>query len=147
MWGVNALANHSEARPAEPQLRAALHNKTQITQELKWLALGYVALSIAFFVAFQKTETGALLRATASIYWMFVLPGYALSLCSRQGFVERFIIGVSVQAAVFGLASYYAGLLGWHVATHGLVLPFLSIIIGIILWWKREKTDNRHAGV
>ncbi|MEM4254073.1 MAG: hypothetical protein QXR48_01665 [Candidatus Woesearchaeota archaeon] len=122
-------------------------DKKEIIKELKWLALGYVALVIVFIIAFQNTAVVTLLRTTASVYWMFVLPGYALSLCSKQGFVERFIIGVSVQAAVFGLASYYAGLLGWHVATHGFILPLFSIIIGIILWWKSEKTDNNHSGV
>ncbi len=52
--------------------------------------------------------------------------------------LERFIIGVSVQTAIFGLASYYAGLMGWHVAMHGLVLPLVSIAVGVTLWWKRK---------
>lgn len=121
--------------------------KQEIKQELKWLALGYIALSIIFYIAFKNSSTGQILRTAAALYWMFVLPGYALSLCSKQGFVERFIIGVSVQAGVIGLASYYAGLLGWHVASHGIVLPIFSIIIGIILWWKREKTLNHHSSV
>jgi hypothetical protein len=126
---------------------SALPEKTEIIKELKWLAIGYIALSILVFIAFQQSSIAEILRITASIYWMFVLPGYALALCSKQGFVERFIIGLTVQTAAFGLASYYAGLLGWHVAMHGLVLPILSIIIGIILWWKSEKTDNRHSSV
>ncbi len=109
----------------------------QIKQELKWLAIGYIALSIIIFIAFQKSSIIEILRTTASLYWMFVLPGYTLSLCSKQGFVDRLIIGVSVQAAVFGLASYYAGLAGWHIATHGIVLPLISIIVGLILWWKK----------
>ncbi len=109
----------------------------QIKEELKWLAIGYVLFSIAIYVAFRNSSIAEILRTTAGIYWMFVLPGYALSLCSKQGFVERLIIGLSVQSAVFGLASYYAGLLGWHVATHAIVLPLISIIIGIILWRKK----------
>lgn len=111
---------------------------TKLKQELKWLALGYAVLSIAAFIAFQKSSIMEVLRTTASLYWMFVLPGYSLALCSRQGFMERIIIGVSVQTAVFGLASYYAGLLGWHIATHGAVLPAISIIIGVVLWRKRK---------
>jgi uncharacterized membrane protein len=109
----------------------------QIKEELKWLAIGYLVFSIAIYVAFRNSSIAEILRTTAGIYWMFVLPGYALSLCSKQGFVERLIIGLSVQSAVFGLASYYAGLFGWHVATHAIVLPLISIIIGIILWRKK----------
>lgn len=109
----------------------------QIKQELKWLAIGYAIFSIIVFVAFQKSSFVEILRTTASIYWMFVIPGYALVLCSKKGFAERFIIGLSVQTAVFGLVSYYAGLLGWHVATHGIILPLFSIIVGIVLWRKK----------
>ncbi len=112
-------------------------DKKELVQELKWLAIGYIILSIAIFIAFQKSSLVEILRTTASVYWLFVLPGYALMLCSKKGFVERFIIGLSVQTAIIGLASYYAGLLGWHVATHGIILPLFSIIIGIILWWKK----------
>jgi hypothetical protein len=114
-------------------------HKDQLKQELKLLALGYIVLGIIFYIAFQNSSVLQILRATAALYWMFVIPGYALSLCSKQGFVERLIIGLSVQAGVFGLASYYAGLLGWHVATHGIVLPIISIIIGIILWKRNDK--------
>ncbi len=110
---------------------------SQIKQELKWLAIGYILFSIEVFIAFQKSGFGEILRTTAGIYWMFVIPGYALSLCSKKGFMERFIIGLSVQAAVFGLAGYYAGLLGWHAATHGFVLPLISIIVGIVLWRRK----------
>ncbi|MEM4240126.1 MAG: hypothetical protein QXM31_02205 [Candidatus Woesearchaeota archaeon] len=109
----------------------------ELKQELKWLAIGYIILSIAVYVAFRNSSISEILRTTAGIYWMFVLPGYALSLCSKQGFVERLIIGVSVQAGVFGLGSYYAGLLGWHVATHAIALPIISIIAGIILWRRK----------
>jgi len=111
----------------------------QIKQELKLLGIGFVVLGIVIFIAFQKSSIVEVLRVAASLYWMFVLPGYALALCSRQGFVERLIIGISVQTAVIGLASYYAGLIGWHVATHGLVLPIISIIVGIVLWQKSKK--------
>ena len=108
----------------------------EIKKELKWLAIGFVALTIILIIAFQKTGWGSIIRTAFALYWMFVLPGYALALCSRQGFVERFIIGISVQTAVFGLTSYYVGLMGWHVATHGFVLPIFSIAVGIGLWWK-----------
>lgn len=108
----------------------------EIKKETVWLVAGLVVLSLLLFVAFQKSSVVEVLRTTASLYWLFVLPGYALALCSKQGFMERLIIGVTVQTAVFGMASYYAGLLGWHVATHGFVLPALSIIAGVFLWQK-----------
>ncbi len=108
----------------------------QIKQEFKWLAASFVILSVILMIAFQKSNIGQVIRTATSLYWMFVLPGYALALCSRQGFVERFIIGVTVQTAILGLVSYYAGLAGWPVATHGFVLPLFSILVGIGLWWK-----------
>jgi hypothetical protein len=108
-------------------------------KELKTLGIGFIALAIVIFVAFKQSSLVEVLRTAFSLYWMFVLPGYALSLCSKQGFVERLIIGTTVQVAAYGLTSYYAGLLGWHVATHGLVLPVLSIIVGIALWKKSSQ--------
>jgi len=110
-----------------------------VKQEVQYLLAGYVALSIVFFVAFRQSPLMDVLRTTASIYWMFVLPGYALALCSRQGFVDRVLIGTSVQVGVFGLASYYLSLMGWSLATHGLVLPVFSIIVGIVLWKRAQK--------
>jgi hypothetical protein len=106
--------------------------------ELRALGIGFVILTVILLVAFRQSSFLEILRTAASMYWMFVLPGYALSLCSRQPFVDRLIIGIAVQVSVFGLASYYAGLLGWRVATHGLALPLLSIVAGVVLWkkWK-----------
>lgn len=117
---------------------SALADTTQLKQEGKWLAAGFVALAIVLFVAFQKSSILEVVRTALALYWMFVLPGYALFLCSRQGFVERIIMGIAVQTAVFGIASYYAGLLGWHVATHGFVLPVFSIAVGACLWRKKQ---------
>jgi uncharacterized membrane protein len=105
-------------------------------KELKALGIGFILLTIVIFAAFRQSSVVEVLRTAFSLYWMFVLPGYALALFSKQGFVERLIIGITVQVAAYGLASYYAGLLGWHVATHGLILPIPSIIVGIVLWKK-----------
>lgn len=113
-------------------------NLDEIKKEIKWLACGFVILTILLIIAFQNTGWGQLARTAFAFFWMFVIPGYALMLCSRQGFVERFIIGLAVQTAVIGLASYYVGLMGWHVATQGLVLPLFSIAVGLILWWKNK---------
>jgi len=121
---------------------SVLPDKEAIKKEARWLAIGFIALSIALIIAFRQSPWSQSLRTAAALYWLFVLPGYALALCSRQGFVERFIIGVSVQTAVIGQASYFAGLWGWHVATHGLVLPVVSIAIGVYLWRKYEAVHH-----
>jgi uncharacterized membrane protein len=119
----------------------ALHN---VKSEIKMLGIGFVALVIILFVAFSKSTVLEVLRTAFALYWIFVLPGYALSLCSRQGFVERLIIGIGVQTAVFGLLSYYFGLAGWHIATHGIVLPLFSIIFGMVIWQRGRRNEGRH---
>ncbi len=115
-----------------------------VKTELKILGLGYIVLSIVFMIAFQKSNILEVLRVTASVYWMFVLPGYVLTLCSRQPFMERLIIGIVLQVAVFANASYYFGLLGWHVSTHGLLLPLGSIAVGILVWRYRAREHSHN---
>ncbi len=112
---------------------SALHD---LKSELKALGIGLIALTAVIWFAFPESATMQVVRTAASLYWIFVIPGYALSLCSKQPFVDRLIIGIAVQTAAYGLASYYLGLAGWHVATHGLVLPAVSIVVGVILWKK-----------
>jgi hypothetical protein len=103
------------------------------------LAIGYAVLSIIFKISFANSSLLETLRVTASLYWMFVLPGYALALCSRQDFANRLIIGTIVQVGIIGHLSYFTGLAGWHISTHGLILPLVSILIGIVLWKRSEK--------
>lgn len=111
-----------------------------LKRELTYLAIGYVILAIIFKIAFAKSSVFEVLRVSASIYWMFVLPGYALFLCSKQEFVDRIIIGIIVQVGVIGHLSYFLGLAGWHIANHGLILPLASIAIGIFLWKRSTKS-------
>ena len=108
-------------------------------EELKALGIGFIVLTAILLAGFKASPWLEVIRTAAALYWMFVIPGYVLSLCSKQGFVERLILGVTVQVALFGLLSYYAGLLGWHVATHGLILPLFSIAAGILLWKKASQ--------
>jgi len=121
-----------------------LHDSQSLKRELLCLAIGYVVLAVIFKISFAQSSILENLRVAASLYWMFVLPGYALSLCSKQDFANRLIIGIIVQAGVIGHLSYFAGLAGWHIATHGLVLPLVSIGIGIFLW-KRSPAKPEPA--
>ncbi len=119
----------------------ALPKIEQFKKEGIWLVISFIILNIIFSIAFYKSPMGETIRAVLSFYWMFVLPGYAIALCLNRNFVERMIIGIALQIAIFGIASYYAGLLGWHVSTHGLIMPLFSLILGLALWWKSSASQ------
>jgi uncharacterized membrane protein len=125
MWAVTALLKQFLTEERKNEMYA--------------LGVGFIVLAAILLAGFKASPWLDVLRTAAALYWMFVIPGYALALCSKQGFVERLILGITVQVALFGLLSYYAGLAGWHVATHGLILPLFSIAAGIFLWKKSEK--------
>ncbi|MCH8004060.1 MAG: hypothetical protein IH934_05520 [Nanoarchaeota archaeon] len=55
------------------------------------------------------------------------------------GFIERFIIGVALSAALIGIFSYYLGLLGLNINYQVIVLPLILILFGVIINIRKTK--------
>src|SRR3989338_5664716 len=104
-----------------------------IGKELKYISIVFVLVFIALKMAFYKESLLVVLRASVSLFWLFVLPGYFLMLYWREKlqFLERLIIGIALAAAAIGIVSYYLGLAGLHIKYHAVLLPTLLIVVGI----------------
>ena len=106
-----------------------------IKKELQYIGILFLLVLIIFKIAFFKEDAVVLLRNVLSLFWLFALPGCLIMLYWEEqlGFVERFIIGVAMSAAIIGIFSYYLGLIGLDIKYHSVALPLILILIGAII--------------
>lgn len=125
-------------------------NKTKITNVLNLIKKDFLYLLISYLIAitifkigFYKESFFSLARILFSFYWLFVIPGIFITytFSTRMKFIERFFIGFGIGAAIIGLISYYAGLIGFHVKYHGFLLPLIVVGVAIIIILKKKDRD------
>ncbi|MDP7506795.1 MAG: hypothetical protein QF362_05145 [Candidatus Woesearchaeota archaeon] len=100
------------------------------------LLAGIVILKILFY----NEDFPTILRTLLAFFWLFILPGFSLMYYweDKLNFMERFLIGVAVSAAIIGTCSYYFGLIGLNIKYHGILLPLLLLTIGSIIIIKNK---------
>ena len=98
------------------------------------IGLLFLVALIIFKIIFFKENLLVLLGFVASLFWLFVLPGYVIMIYWREKleFMERFVIGVALAAAIIAIFSYYLGLIGINIKYHGIIMPLALIIIGAV---------------
>ena len=106
-----------------------------VKREFRYIGILFLLSVIIFKIAFFRENFFVLLRSVLSLFWLFVLPGYFVMLYWRENleFIERFIAGIVLSAAVIGIFSYYIGLLGLNIRYHAVLLPLVLIFMGIII--------------
>ena len=104
-----------------------------IKEESKYIGILFVIGLVIFKIVYFKESPAVLLKIVASLFWLFVIPGYFSVLYWKEKleFTERFVIGMMVSAAIIGIFSYYIGLIGLNIKYHIFVLPVLIIIAGL----------------
>ena len=115
-----------------------------IKEESKYIGILFVIWLAIFKIIYFKESIAVLLKIVASLFWLFVIPGYFAMLYWREKleFAERFVIGVLISAGVIGIFSYYAGLMGLNIKYHAFVLPPAIIIIGFAAAMKKKVTHS-----
>ncbi len=105
----------------------------RVKNELKYVGLLLLIALIIFKIVYFKENLIVLLRFVLSLFWLFALPGYFLTLYWGENleFMERFAIGIALAAAITGIFSYYFGLIGVNIKYHTFLLPFLIIVVGL----------------
>ena len=105
-----------------------------IKEESRYIGILFLAALIIFKIVYFKENFAVLLKITASLFWIFVIPGYFAMLYWKEKleFAERFVIGVLLSAAVIGIFSYYIGLIGLNIKYHTFVLPILIMAVGLV---------------
>ena len=124
-------------------MKSALSEILQVIRKEAMLLLGaLIVLDILLTIAFYRDNALGTIRMALSIFWLFILPGYAflLSWHDSLGFFERIVAGAFLGAGTIGIVSYYAGLLGLDVKTHALLLAPLLIFLGLLFaCWARKR--------
>ena len=100
---------------------------------------------------FYRQDFVSTTQTTIALFWMFVLPGYALTHYWRQrmDFGERVVIGIAMAAGITAVASYYLGLTGFPMKLHGIVLPIAMLLFSAAIFLngkgrqqKQDKSDS-----
>lgn len=107
----------------------------ELRQEAAWLAAAFAAFLLILYIAYGNESIATVARTAAAIYWLFVIPGYAIMLHWRThlGFIERLAVGTAGAMAVAGVTSYYLGLIGLKLQNQTLILPAAVVIISFAL--------------
>jgi uncharacterized membrane protein len=105
-----------------------------------------MGLGILIKILLPLSRIGAVARLTFGILWLFVLPGYFITLPWRNELVlkERAIAGILAAGGLFAIASYYLGIFGLHVRTHAWLLPAATIALSCaIYFWRAGKAPKK----
>lgn len=115
-----------------------------LKKESVYLGAVFLVLLLILKIVFFKEDFTVLIRYAASLFWLFILPGYFAMLYYREKieFIERIVVGFAVSAAVIGVFSYYIGLVGFNIKYHTFLLPLILIIAGIFFASKAKVTSS-----
>ena len=108
----------------DPKLKGVL---AELKNEMLLLLLILAVMVVIVKIAYYREGFISVIRTAASLYWLFVLPGYSLMLYWRKnlGFTERIIMGTVASMALSGLLSYYLGLVGLKIQNQTILLPLV----------------------
>lgn len=121
-----------------------------IKEEGMYLGIFFIIILLILKVVFYKEEIIVIIKIAFSILYLFVLPGYFITLYWKEKieFKERIILGVVAAASVVGILSYYIGLLGLNVKYH-FILPTIIVVLSILvlLLSKKEEKCEEHEAI
>ena|SRR3989338_1161841 len=118
-----------------------------LKKESFYLLIALVSGIILFKLIFYNETFFNTIRFVASLFWLFVIPGYSMMLYWQKSldFVERIVIGTALGIGLEGILSYYLGLFGLHIKFHAIIIPLLLTSIGIFVFLKFSKR-NANSG-
>lgn len=128
-------------------MRSALTNSSlleKIKKETIYLVISFVIITIIIKIAFHKEGFSSIIKASFSLIWLFILPGFYILYWwhEKLEFIERLIISFVLSVALAGISSYYLGLFGLHIKYHGIVIPLILLISSIVLITFKLKSEK-----
>lgn len=122
-----------------------MHKK--LISELKALALAFAAAMIIMKAAYSGESTAVVAKTTASLFWLFVIPGYAVTLYWREklGAIERLAAGTIAAMAATGILSYYLGIAGLKIQNQTIILPAAIIAASLAVCLKPWAGKSRQT--
>lgn len=103
------------------------------------LLISYVIGVVIFQIVFFMENFLVVIRTVSVLFWIFVIPGFAITYLWKLNFIERFALSVAISSALMGITSYYLGLAGLHVTISSIVLPVVYLVIGIIVVYVKKS--------
>ena len=99
----------------------------------------FVILLILAKILFYKESFLVVLRTVFALFWLFILPGYAVLLywSKELELVERFIIAFLVGAGLIGAFGYYIGIMGINMK-YAVYFPIIPIVLGYLFYFRRK---------
>jgi uncharacterized membrane protein len=91
-----------------------------VKEEYRSIAMAFGIFVIILKIAFFRDSFYSILKTAISLFWLFAIPGYFIMLKWKGNldFLERIFIGTFLAAALSGLLSYHAGLIGLNLRYH-----------------------------
>lgn len=125
---------------------------SELKGELKLLVAVFAVVAAVMKIAYVNEGIADVLRVSASLFWLFIVPGYFLTLYWKEslGFVERTVFGSVAAIAVVGITSYYLGLIGLKLQSQTTLLPLaitaLSFAACLKSWARKNPQQQRQTG-
>lgn len=78
-----------------------------------------------------------------SFYWLFIIPGQVMLFNFKDtfDFKVRLILGTVLGLGIYGILSYYIGLMGIQVKYHWAIIPFLIMLVSVIFLRIKNKKN------
>jgi len=119
-------------------------NKLSLLKKESIILLAIIIISVLVTkIIFYKESIFIVTRTVVSFFWLFIIPGFIIMYywSDRLDFLERLFVGTALNTAFVGVMSYYLGIIGINISTHGIILPVAVIIIGLVITFSsRAKT-------
>ena len=117
--------------------------KNKLKSELINLAILSLLTMIIFKIVLYKESFIIIFLTTLRFFYSIMLPALFLSLYLHKKFTyaTRLILGVIIVFALTSILNYYLGLFGVHIKFHPYILPPLFIIVGFLLFLKKDGTS------
>lgn len=106
-----------------------------IKTEVTYMLISFLMTCIVVYAAFYKQDILTIIKTILSLWWLFLLPGYAILLASSKckRFSERLIFGTVLGIATYSILSYPLAILGIHVKFHVFLIPIGEMIAAVFI--------------
>ena len=114
----------------------------KIKQDWLGILAGIIIIAVVLKVLFSLASFMTIAKLVGGVLWLFVLPGYCITLPWQKELElkERVVVGMLAAAGLFAIMSYYLGLAGPHISMHTWLFPPIVVAVAVVLlWYKRNQ--------
>ena len=120
-----------------------------IKKELKIIGILFIVLILLFKIIFYQESLWIIFKLIISLFWAFVLPGFALMYYwhKKLNFLQRIIIGTVFGFVLVSLTSYVALLFELSLKYQAIIIPLLYLIISVFIIIKIKPNEAHYEEI